>query len=114
MAATTQNARDKKEHYWREQISGWETSGLKEQELCRTNGQGLATCGYWHRKFKKKGSPSIRFYPLTVPAETRGVSLVQSNSALRLVIGDHRFTIEIDGQFSSSALQRLVIALEEL
>ena len=114
MASSTENARSKKEQYWQQQIRGWETSGLKQQEYCRKNGLALATFSYWRRKLKENEPQAVQFYPLTVPDEASVVSSGSRNNHLRLVIGDHRFTIEIDDQFSPSTLQRLVVALEQL
>jgi len=116
MGVTEEEGRSAKEKFWQGHIAGWETSGLSQQVYCRNNNLAVASFGYWRRKFKlqvaKPDKP--RFYPLTVTTPSKTAHLSKGEHAIRLVLDRQRFIIEIDDEFSSATLQRLILALEEI
>jgi len=108
------NELDRKRTNWQQHIDEWQRSGLSQQDYCRNYGIALATFGYWRRKLKTDESERPRFYPLVVSTEADAKRASPDHPGLRLVLGDHRFAIEIGDQFSPAVLQRLVTTLEQL
>lgn len=79
------------------------------------NGIALATFGYWRHKLKKNDSAKPRFYPLVVSSGAQDArTSCHDKPGLRLMLGDGRFSIEIDDHFCPALLQKLVTTLEQL
>jgi len=108
--------RSAKEKFWQGHIAGWKTSGLSQQVYCQNNHLAVATFGYWRSKLKLPvgTSDKPRFYPLAVATAHQTACFQKSEHAIRLVLDRQRFIIEIDDEFSSATLQRLILALEEI
>lgn len=108
--------RSAKEKFWQGHITGWKASGLSQQVYCRNNHLAVATFGYWRRKLKLQmgRSDKPRFYPLAVATPHQTAYLQKGGNAIRLVLDENRFIIEIDDEFSPSTLQRLILALEQI
>ncbi len=109
-------AKPGKEIFWQEHIAGWRASGLSQRVYCRNNHLAVATFGYWRRKLKLQigKSDKPRFYPLAVAGPHQAAFLKRGGHSLRLLLGENRFIIEIDDEFSPSTLQRLILALEQI
>ena len=106
-----------KEQFWQEHIAGWRSSGLSQQAYCRNNHLAMATFGYWRRKLKLQmdKSDKPRFYPLAIAGPPQTGRLSQGGGCtIRLALAGKRFRIEIDDEFSSATLQRLILALEQI
>ena len=104
-----------KQSFWQNHIDGWQQSGQSQQRYCRQQGIALATFGYWRRKLKTPQTEKPRFFPLVVSGRPFVDNVVHtSRTPLRLVLSDHRFTIEIDEHFSPAVLREVVTTLEQL
>ena len=104
-----------KRAYWQNHIDGWQQSGQSQQRYCRQQGIALATFGYWRHKLKTPQAEKPRFFPLVVSGRPFGDNAAHaSRTPLRLVLGDHRFTIEIDEHFSPAVLREVITTLEQL
>ena len=104
-----------KQKLWQRHIDNWRQSGQSQQRYCKSQGLALATFGYWRRKLKKGHAEKPRFYPLVLSGQPlRSEPGHTSNPSLRVILGDNRFTIEIDDHFSPEALREVVIILERL
>jgi len=114
MNSLTSNKRGRKRATWQKHIEEWQQSGLSQQKYCGEKGIALATFGYWRRKLKTEQPEKPRFYPLIVAAEEPPEQKDSGNAALRLVLGEQRFTIEIGESFSPIVLEKLVTTLERL
>jgi len=99
--------------YWLHHTTAWESSGVSQREYCRRHSLALSTFGYWKRKLRQSNEGPPRFYPLTIPA----VVAVEDNPGdrgLHLLVNKDRFRIQIEEDFSSALLKKLVLALEEM
>jgi hypothetical protein len=104
-----------KRAYWQDHIDSWQQSGQSQQRYCQRQGIALATFGYWRRKLKTPRTDKPRFFPLVVSGRPFVDNAVRTNcTPLRLVLGDHRFTIEIDEHFSPAVLREVITTLEQL
>jgi hypothetical protein len=105
-----------KQSFWQHHMDGWHQSGLSQQRYCQRNDLALATFGYWRRKLREGCTEKPRFYPLIVSEHCSfGKETDQhQGTGLRVVLGDNRFTIEIDDHFSPAVLRDLVTTLEQL
>jgi hypothetical protein len=104
-----------KHSYWQQHIDTWRQSGQSQQRYCQTHGLALATFGYWRRKLKKGSTEKPRFYPLVLSGQSLLRGTAQTNTAsVRVVLGNNRFTVEIDEHFSPAVLRDVVTTLEQL
>ncbi len=96
--------------YWQDHISSWLHSGQSQKLYCLNNELALSTFSYWKRKLGKTQQPT-RFYPLTIQPDT--ITLKENQrSGLRLSLSNNRYQIELDGDFSSVTLKKLLVILE--
>ncbi len=96
--------------YWQDHISSWQHSGQSQRWYCQDNELALSTFSYWKRKLGKTQQPT-RFYPLTIQPDT--ITLKENQrSGLRLSLSDNRYQIELDSDFSSATLKKLLLILE--
>ncbi|WP_420828911.1 IS66 family insertion sequence element accessory protein TnpA [Desulfobulbus rhabdoformis] len=116
MDRSNARGRDSKLNFWQEHIAGWKASGLSQLVYCRNNNLAVATFGYWRRKLKLQSGEvdKPRFYPLAVAPSQQTIPPHKDGKPFRLLLGGHRFVIEIDNEFSSSTLQHIVRALEQI
>ena len=104
-----------KQSFWQQHIDQWRQSGQSQQRYCQAHSIALATFGYWRRKLKKGSAEKPRFYPLVLSGQPlRSKSAHKNNSSLRVVLGDNRFTIEIEDHSSPTALREVITILEHL
>lgn len=109
----TETGSSAKQSYWQDHIRAWEESGLSQAAYCEAHSLAIQTFGYWRRKFKVAGEAARpRFFPLTVMT-THGPAASEP-SRINLTLQEKRFSIELDDDFSATALQRLIVALEQL
>jgi len=103
-------------NFWQGHIAGWEASGLSQLVYCSNNNLAVATFGYWRRKLKRLSGATDkpRFYPLAVASLRQTPEPHEDGKPLRLHLAGDRFVVEIDNCFSSSTLQQLVRALEQI
>jgi len=115
MEQSTDTHHGSKQAFWQQHIDAWRQSGQSQQRYCQTHGLALATFGYWRLKLKKGSAGKPRFYPLVLSGQSLASGLVQANNvSVRVVLGDNRFTIEIDEHFSPAVLRDVVTTLEQL
>jgi len=104
-----------KQTFWQQHIDAWRQSDQSQQRYCQANDLALATFGYWRRKLKKGNAEKPRFYPLVLSGQSLMRGTAQTNNAsVRVVLGNNRFTIEIDEHFSPAVLRDVVTTLEQL
>ena len=102
-----------KKAYWQGHIQSWKQSGLSQAIFCKDQSLALSTFAYWRRKIKQEGKDRPRFFPLALVPSPESRNKCQAHR-LRLILGDKRFLLEIDDDFSEQTLKRLVVALEQL
>ncbi|MDX9897103.1 IS66 family insertion sequence element accessory protein TnpA [Desulfofustis limnaeus] len=104
-----------KQSFWQHHIDDWRQSGKSQRRYCLAHGLALATFGYWRRKIREGRTEKPHFYPLVLSGQSfRSKTTHMSHSGLRVVLGNNRFTIEIDDHFSPAVLRDLVTTLEQL
>ena len=104
-----------KHSFWQQHIDDWTQSGQSQQSYCQTNGLAVATFGYWRRKLQQHRAEKTSFYPLVLSGQSPKNKMTRaSTSSLRVLLGDNRFTIEIDNHFSPEVLREVVTTLEQL
>ena len=104
-----------KPSFWQQHIDDWCQSGQSQQRYCQTHGLALATFGYWRRKLKKGSAEKPLFYPLVLSGRSLVSGTAQVNNAsVRVILGNNRFTIEIDEHFLPAVLRDVVTTLEQL
>ena len=101
-----------KSEFWQKHMQAYEVSGLSQQEYCRQYSLALSTFGYWRRKIMRSTTDKPRFYSLTISTAT--VSASDKSTTIALYLNDDRFHIEVDENFSTILLKKLVTALEQL
>lgn len=114
MKSELTDGRSAKQEYWQDHIRAWEKGGLTQAAYCQAHSLALQTFGYWRRKCKQKvGATRPKFFPLAVlPLPISATS--SASGKIRLTLQERRFLIEVDDDFSSSTLQRLIATLEQL
>ena len=113
METIQQSKQSTKRVNWQCHISAWENSGSSQREYCRRHSLALSTFGYWKRKLRKSNCRQPRFYPLAIPTESI-VKVERSGPRLHLLVNGDRFRIQIENDFSSTLLKKVVLTLEEL
>ena len=104
-----------KQTFWQLHIDAWCQSDQSQQCYCQAHDLALATFGYWRRKLKKGSAEKPRFYPLVLSGQSLVSGPAQTNNAsVRVVLGNNRFTIEIDEHFLPAVLRDVVTTLEQL
>ncbi len=102
-----------KVEFWREHVVNWRTSGMTQAAYCRDAGVSGKSFGYWKRRLEQYPPP----FSLPVVAidwsDVVGPSPTPSPAPLRLCLGS-RFAVEINGDFCSPVLEKLVRTLEGL
>lgn len=100
-----------KQKYWQNHLSNWSKSGLSQKHYCEQQLLALSTFRHWKNKLAEH-SKKTSFYPLAVssraPVEDR------SNSGLRLVVCENRYRVELEKDFSTDSLKKLISTLESL
>ena len=102
-----------KKDFWQNHIKKWSESGLSQIDYCTHCKIPLSNFGYWKRKLQKADNCKPIFYPLTVSPKESG-DKEKTETGLILLLKDGRFKIEIQNDFSSSSLSKIVTTLEQL
>jgi len=97
---------------WQSHLQAWASSGLSRAEYCRRRDLSYHAFKYWEKKLLREKNPLPAF--VSVPAvRLEQAALVRKGSAkLRVTLGD-RYRIEVDDDFSSATLSRLISVLED-
>ena len=108
----TRIARDHetRHEYWQKQIRDWKVSGLSQKQFCLSRSLALSTFCYWKSKINLIKPIAPKFYPLTVPV----LSSNSSDAGLTLLVGSKQYQVQIQKDFSGTALKKLVATLEEI
>jgi len=101
-------------HHWQAHVKALSRSGLSRAEYCRRRGISYHALTYWCRKLARTDDNlERRLVPAGVlhgPCRTR----VQRGSApLRITCLPGNLTVEVENDFSPSALSRLLAVLEQ-
>jgi hypothetical protein len=112
MKPSRQSISKSKQKYWQNHQSCWSKSGLSQKRYCEQQLLALSTFCYWKKKLAEH-SEKASFYPLAVSSVVAPVE-VTSNSGLRLVVGKNRYRIELEKDFSTDSLKKLISTLESL
>ena len=102
--------KSQKADFWQNHIDQCLQSSMSQRDYCRLNNLALSTFGYWKRRTTKESENKIQFYPLIVPDTLKKLP----GTGLVLKLDNDRFRIEVAEHFSTSALKKLIIALEQL
>ena len=98
--------------YWQDHILSCKQSGLSQKQYCINHKLALSTFTYWKRKLGKNQQQPACFYPLTVQSDTF-LEEQNRNPGLRLLLSDTKYQIELEDNFSSTSLKKLLHVLEE-
>lgn len=105
---TTDKARQ-----WRDQIQGWQQSGLSQRNYCREHGLSVSTFQLWRRRLQTGASSKaleIVAVPVAQPAFRPGAA--PGGSPIVVVIGGGQYRVELREGFSSAAFQETLNVLE--
>ena len=75
--------KDEKAAYWRQQIDGFQASGLSAKNYCAQEGIAVATLHYWRKRFadavqsQQRATGTEDFLPVTVAPVRPSVSPVE-------------------------------------
>ncbi len=111
MIATPQKSSTRKAKYdlWQERIEIWKNSGLTQDQFCQEHQLKKSTFLYWHLKFNREKRVS-KLLPVTIKSDNQPSSLSRS-SGVSLSI-NRRYTIQLEEQFNSQTLAKLIDFLE--
>lgn len=99
--------------FWQGHIAACDKSDLNQTNYCAKHNIALSTFGYWKKKIRKQVSNNQVFYPLAIPAEKSSIP-VQEVGSIRILLGDARFSVEVDKGFSTTTLLQVITTLEQL
>ena len=102
-----------KETYWQGHILSCKQSGLSQKQYCINHKLALSTFTYWKRKLGRNQQQPACFYPLTIQPDTFLVEQ-NRNPGLRLLLSDTKYQIELEDNFSSTSLKKLLHVLEDV
>ncbi len=106
---TRQLSRGKGPEFWAKHIQAWKNSGLNKTEYCLKHNLYIATFYYWCRKLNRSSTSDNKVVPL--PYKLQGSD--SQPKAITLNISQ-RFQVDIQGDFDSSVLQKLINTLESM
>jgi len=108
---TTESRADlirKKRRFWKHHIEGWQNSGLSQIDYCRQKNLIPHRFTYWKKKLSSANPSDLSFVPVSIaPTHLSPVSHKLSS----LVVVADRYRIEVDGDFSSDTLTKLLRTL---
>lgn len=106
-------ARNQSKAYWQDHIDACDKSYLNQVDYCAKHNIALSTFGYWKRKLRKTDSNNQIFYPLTIPSGRSKIPN-EGNAGIIVTLGGGRFSIEVETEFSTTALSQVITTLEQL
>lgn len=112
MEPSQQSISKSKQKYWQNHLTSWSESGLSQKHYCEQQLLALSTFCLWKNKLAEH-SEKTSFYPLAVSSVVAPVEDI-SNSGLRLVVGRNRYRVELEKDFSTESLKKLISTLESL
>ena len=112
MEPSQQSISKSKQKYWQKHLTSWSESGLSQKHYCEQQLLALSTFCHWKNKLAYN-SDKTTFYPLAVSSVVAPVEDT-SNSGLRLVVGKNRYRVELEKDFSTDSLKKLISTLESL
>jgi hypothetical protein len=111
---TPQVTRQNRKHvYWQKHIVRWSRSGLSQWKYCQDYSLALSTFSYWKSKLQERDGGRSYFYPVKV-APTSVSSDDEIGPGLRLFVCGNKFKVELEKDFSSACLKKLLSTLEGL
>lgn len=108
-SGSCRNAQRKR--FWQVHIRAWKKSGLSQNEYCRRNQLSNSRFGYWKKKLRQGGPPSLNLVPIRVAHSQMRTGAGKDDSGLTIVLGNN-MRIRLENDFSSSALNKVVAVLE--
>ena len=97
--------------FWKEQIQGWQKSGLSQLEYCRRQNLIPHRFTYWKQKLVRTTKTPVSLVQVNMKADFN--SSPAHFSPLRLVFND-QYHIEIDRGFDPGTLRQLLYALRQV
>lgn len=95
--------------FWEQQIENWKTSELSQAKFCLKHNLILSTFQYWKYKFNRENKPhSLLPVIITPDIDTHSPS---DGSGISICIKE-RFILQLEKQFCSSTLSKLISVLE--
>lgn len=112
---STKNNTAKQKH-WGNHISCWRKSGLTQRQYCLRQGIAISTFSYWIRKLGKGAEITgpTRFYPITVKNTSTLPDKIGFHTGIRLSLCNDKFKIDLEKEFSGTALKKLIATLETI
>jgi len=108
---TTESRADllqKKRRHWKHHVQAWQKSSLSQVEYCRRQNIVPHRFTYWKKKLEPPRTSELSFVP--VPLAPIHSSHVLSQPKPLVIVAD-RYRIEVDGDFSSDTLTKLLQTL---
>ena len=101
----------KKRRFWKHHIEAWQNSNLSQIDYCRQKNLTPHRFTYWKKKLATANPSDLSFVP--VPIAPASLSPVSSRPRPLVVIAD-RYRIEVDGDFHSDTLTKLLRTLRRV
>jgi len=111
---TTESRADlirKKRRFWKRHIEGWQNSGLTQIDYCHQKNLIPHRFTYWKKKLVTANPSDLSFVP--VPIASAPLSPVSLRPRPLVVVAD-RYRIEVDGDFHSDTLAKLLRTLRRV
>jgi hypothetical protein len=96
---------------WQAHIDAQEKSGLSRAAYCRVQDLSYHALTYWSRKLSRPSQSRTKLVPVPVESIMRMNKTADQPSGMKIVVSDH-VAIEINEQFSSTALNKILSVLE--
>ena len=113
MKPSRQSLNISKKKYWQNHLECWKDSGLSQKQYCAQQLLAVSSFSLWKKKIADQQSEKTHFYPLAVSSVVTPAEPV-SSSGLRLIVGKNRYQVELEKDFSTDSLKKLISALESL
>ena len=102
---------EKKRALWKQHIESWRSSGMTQTAYCNENQLKDHQFSYWKKRFVETQS-GITFVPVKIQ-RTRRSKARASSAPMRLIV-DGDVAIEIEPDFDSQFLRRVISTLRSL
>jgi len=98
--------------FWSGHIQAWRQSKLSKAEYSRQHDLPIHALRYWFKKLESKNGQQSNNAVVPLPFHLQDLSS-RSSSPMTLKVGQS-YQVEINGDFSSSVLQKLIKTLEDM
>ena len=102
---------------WQEHIKKWANTNLTQIEYCKNNELRASQFTYWKSKLSNSLENSVGLVQVPVPVFSQipeSIKVIKSSDFEMRIIINNDFQIEVNNDFSSQSLKRLVLTLKEI